>query len=115
MSARDELATAATATGLVNIGPHYRQTLRPGEGFVRWAQRVRPGNGLGWIDTWEVWVALSQDNETAERWLDTNLAAVVAAVETEATVTGVSANVLGLGGSNNTNGIIITAARGSAD
>jgi hypothetical protein len=114
MSARAEIAAALTATGVVHVTDYYRQTLKPGQGFVRWARQDRSDNRLGRIDTWEVWVALSQDNAAAEQWLDAHLAELVAAFDTEATVTEVTANELALGPTT-VNGIVLSGARAAGN
>lgn len=77
---RQEIAQAATVPGVVNCTPRYRQSLKPGDEFVKLGQRVRASNGFGYIDTWQVWLALPQDIGAAEKWIDDHLDALVAAL-----------------------------------
>lgn len=69
-TARLEIAAAASTVEGITVTPNYRQALTQGQGFVRLAHRDRPENGFGWIDTWQVWVALSQDIASAEQFLE---------------------------------------------
>lgn len=110
MSARDELADALTATGVARVSPYYRQSMRPGDGCIRWGGSARDDSGLGVIVTWQAWIALPQDTATAEKWLDQHLPDLIAALNTEATVTNAEPAELVLG-TNAINGLIIEAAR----
>lgn len=110
--ARVDIAAAATASG-VDVSPDYRQTLQPYAGFVKWSGRNRDDSGFGWIDVWQVWLALPQDVRTAEQWLGEHLAPLVAAVDAELVVTTVSPAELVLDASK-TNGLIIEGTRASA-
>lgn len=107
MSARDDIASAVTATTLVNVTPFYRQSLKPFDGFVKWSGRTIGSNGLGWMDTWQVWLALSQDVKAAEEWLETNLGTLVEALHTEVIVTSVAPAELIVGDGASVNGLIL--------
>lgn len=111
--ARDDIAVAATTVPGVQVYADYRQTLAPYTGFVKWNGRNRDDSSLGWMDSWQVWLALPQDVPTAEQWLAENLGDLIAAVDTEVVVTGATPAELVLGGST-TNGLIIEGTRASA-
>lgn len=110
MTSRADIAAAMTATGVVNVTGAYRQTLKPGEGMVRWAGTSQASNRFGWVTTWQVWIALPQDVAAAEVWVDANMAALVDAANNEMTVTQVSPQQLALGDTL-TNGLIIEGGR----
>lgn len=113
MSVRDDIAAAASQTADVEIVSYYRQTLTSGYGFVKWARRDRDDSGLGWIDTWQVWVGLPQDVKASEKWLEGHLAELVSNVDEELVVTVVSPAELVLDGGS-TNGLIIEGTRSAA-
>jgi hypothetical protein len=104
---RDQLAAAATLDGTTRIAPRYRQSLQTGDGFVRRGQRVRDGKRTGWLDTWEIWVAIPADRAAAEDWLDAHLDDLIAAVWPVLLVTQATPNELVLG-PNTVNGLVIT-------
>lgn len=110
MTARSEIAAAASLAGVVNVTPYYRQSLKTGDGFVRFASQARSSNGFGWMKTWEVWVAVPQDVEAAEKWLETNLQPLIDRLDTELIVTGAAPAELVLG-TTTANGLIVTGAR----
>lgn len=108
MSTRDDLAAALTGTGEVRVTSHYRPSIKPGEGFIKWGGRTRDDSALGWLDTWEAWVGLSNDVATAETWLEANTQTLIDALEVEAVVTAAEPVELVLG-KNIINGLILTA------
>jgi hypothetical protein len=86
---RATLAVATSITteaGPVNVTP-YRRNLTPLEGFVHFVRRVRPPNGLGWMDTWQIWICLYQDAAASEEWLDANLPDLLDALRPHLVVT----------------------------
>ena len=109
MTAREEIAAAATIDGLTNVTPYYRQTLTARQGFVRLVSRVRGDNGFGWIDTWQIWLALEQDVVKTEKWLEQHLSDLMAAVDQELVVTSAAPMELGL--STVVPGLIIAGTR----
>lgn len=115
MSARTDIATAASTVAGVNVTPNYRQDLGPGQGFVRFEARTRSSNGAGFMNTWQVWLALPQDLVTAETWLEANIDALVDAVSTAMVVTTVTPNELVLGAGNKINGVVIEGARSARE
>lgn len=84
---RTAIAAAVNAVEGVNVTAYRRQQLTPYEGFVHLVRRVKPGNRLGWMDTWQVWIALPQDVAAAEAWTDTALPALLEAADDELIVT----------------------------
>lgn len=113
MSTRADIATAASAVDGVNVTADYRQTLKVGEGFVKWNGRVVDDSGLGWMDTWQVWLAVPQARAAGEAWLTEHLDALLAALDEELIVTAALAADLVLG-STTTNGLIIEGTRPAA-
>jgi hypothetical protein len=109
---RAEIAAAATLIEGVNVSPYYRQSLKPGDGFVRLGQRGRDGSGIGFLDTWEIWLALSQDVLTAEQWLEDNLDDLLVSLHSAMYVTTVTPTelVIGTGGAS-IPGVIIAGTR----
>lgn len=111
--ARTAIAAAASTVTGVKCTPYYRQSLKPGDACVRLLVRTKAVNGFGFVDTWQVWLALPQDVATAEKWLDEHGAALLEALKPEfiggiQTVTPAEL-VLGTGAS--TNGVIYQGAR----
>lgn len=113
MGVREDLAAAASTVTGVTVAAEYRQSLTPYFGFVKWGSRVRDDSGLGWMDTWQVWIALPQDVKTAEAWLSEHLAELIAAIDDELVVTTVIPADLVLEGGS-TNGLIIEGTRPAA-
>lgn len=109
MTARQEIAAAATIDGLTNVTPNYRQTLKPYEGFVRLVSRELGDNGFWWMDTWQIWIALEQDIPKNEKWLEDHLNDLMAAAGTAFNVTSAAPMELGL--STVVPGLIIAGTR----
>lgn len=107
---RADIAAAANQIDGLNIVGHYRQHLKPRDGFVKWNGRTPDDSGLGWIDTWQVWVVLAQDVKAAEEWIAANVAPLIAAVQDEIVVTGAIPAELLLG-NKTVNGLIIEGTR----
>lgn len=108
---RQDIANAFVFVSAVTVSAGYVQTLAPYSGLVKWNGRARDDTGLGFIDTWQVWVALPQDVFTAEQWIADHLDELIEAVSTELLVTNCTLAELVLGAST-TNGLIIEGARG---
>ncbi|MBS2939586.1 hypothetical protein KDN32_17745 [Nocardioides sp. J2M5] len=111
MAARADIAAAASTVVGLDIAAEYRQSLQPFTGFVKWNGLNRDDSGLGWIDTWQVWVALPQDVKAAEQWIATHLRDLLVALADELYVTTATPADLVLEGGS-TNGLIIEGARG---
>lgn len=110
MTTREEIAAAANSVAGLNVSAYFRQSLKTGDGFVRLASRVRGDNGFGWIDTWEVWVALPQDVLAGEKWLETNLQDLMDSLDEELVVTSAAPADLALPQAT-VNGLIVAGTR----
>lgn len=112
MTTRTEIAVAASLAGVTNVTPTYRQSLKPGDGFVELLSRARGDNGFGWVDTWGVWIALAQDVKAAEEWLEQHLTVLMESIDASRALdvtTAAPANRV-LGGQVS-NGVSITGTR----
>lgn len=114
MSTRTDLATAATGVAGTNVTGTYRQSLKPLDGFVKWNGRRAGDNGHGWLDDWQIWLALHQDVTTAEAWIAANLQDLIEALDDEMVVTTAVPAELVLG-STSVNGLIIEGSREAGD
>lgn len=111
MSTREDIATRATIAGVTKVTPFYRQSLKPGDGFVEFAGKVRGDNGFGWIDTWNVWIAVPQDVEAAERWLEEHMQDVIDEVDIRELIVTTAGPSNRLLGGQVVNGLVITGTR----
>jgi hypothetical protein len=108
---RADLAAAANALlGANRVAPYYRSSARPGDGWISFARRDRDDTGLGFMDRWEIRVALAQDLETAEKWIDDNADDLANAVAEHLVITAVIAVTLVMD-TGNIPGIIIEGVR----
>lgn len=112
MSTRQELAAAAATVDGINCTPYYRQSLKARDAFVRLAKRT-PDPAIGFTDTWQVWVALSQDVKAAEQWLEDHLDELAAALSSEMTVTSITPTEFSLAGVPSVNGVVVEGDRGA--
>lgn len=110
MTAREDLATAASSVAGLKVTPYYRQNLTTGNGFVRLAARNRPSNGLGWLDTWEIWIAAPSDVEASEKWIEAKQDALLAALEAEMLIGSLTPSDLVVG-TTTTPGIVVSGVR----
>jgi hypothetical protein len=113
MSAALRAAFAAAANGVLGdkrCAPYYRTTTRPGDAWVSFARRDRDDTGFGYMDSWEIRVALSQDLATAEAWVDEHSDDLADAIATELVVTAVVMVTL-VTDTGNTPGLIIEGVR----
>lgn len=115
MSREDRQAIAAAVGSVpgVHCTPNYRQSLKPGDACVRLQVRTRAANGFGFVNTWQVWLALPQDVAAAEDWLDLHGPQIEEALNAEfiGGVRTVTPAELVLGNGNTTNGVIYEGAR----
>lgn len=110
---RAALAAAAATVEGINCTAYYRQSLAPGDAFVRLSSRTRSENGFGFMDTWQIWLALPQDAVAAEKYLDSHVGEITAAISAEVIVTTVTPSELVLG-ANSVNGVIFEGVREDA-
>lgn len=69
MTARDDIAAAASSVDGINVTPYFRQTTQPGQGLVRLDRTDYPDR-LGGIDTWQAVIFLPSDRTAAEKYLE---------------------------------------------
>lgn len=91
---RQTLADAVAAVPGLNCSPTYRQNLKAGEGVVR-LEGVRPdGSGIGFLNVWQILLALPQGIADAETYLDAHLDALLIALDPVLAVTNVQQKTL---------------------
>lgn len=110
MTARADLAAAASTVTGIKVTPYYRQNLTTGNGFVRLAARNKPANGFGWLDTWEIWIAGPSEIEAAEKWIEAKQDALLAALEAEMHINSLTPIDLSIG-TTTTPGIVVSGVR----
>lgn len=110
MTTRTDLATAASSVAGVKVTPYYRQNLTPGNGFVRLGAKNKPSNGFGWLDTWEVWIAVPSNIEDAEKWIESKSGTLLDALEAEMLVQSLTPMELTIG-SITSPGIVVSGVR----
>ena len=81
MSAREELAEAASSVAGVNVTAKWRQTTTPGEGWIRWVRRAPDESRFSRVDEWEICLVMPQQPAAQETWLETVVDDVVDALE----------------------------------
>lgn len=86
MTARDEIAAAASTVAGVECSPFYEFQTTPGQAFVQWVRTEYP-NRLGGEDYWAVIVTLPADPVAAQEWVEQHKGALVAALQGEMVVT----------------------------
>lgn len=89
---RQAIASAASTVDGADVAPYHRQLTRPGDGVVR-KDRVEYPNPFGGVATWQVLVMVPDDLAAAQRYLDDQVPALVAAVQQELAVTSVTPGV----------------------
>lgn len=114
MTTRSDLADAATGVAGTKVSGTYRQSLKPLDGFVKWNGRRAGDNGHGWLDDWQIWLALHQDVVTAEAWIADHLQDLIDALDVELVVTSAVPAELVLG-TTSVNGLIIEGSREAGD
>lgn len=114
MSAAVRAAIAAAANahlGEHRVTPYYRQSTKPGWGWVSLASRDRDDSGFGFMDRYEVRVVLAQEIAQAEAWIDEHSDALVAAIAEELIVTTITPARLPLDQKTTVNALIIEGVR----
>lgn len=86
MTAREEIAAAASTMDGLEISPFYRVVSKPGQGYVEWLRTEYP-NELGGEDYWGVVVMLPTDLAAAQQWIEDNRYAARAALRPALIVT----------------------------
>lgn len=90
MSEADRIAIAAAVTTVegLNCKPYFRQSVKAGDAMVRFDRLIRDQSGFGFINVWQVLLALPQSIAEAEKYLEEKLSLALAAVEPELVITG---------------------------
>lgn len=81
MSARTELAAAASTVVGVNVSAKWRQTTTPGEGWIRWARRSPDESGFSRVDEWQICVVMPQQPDQMEAFIDSKIDPVIDALD----------------------------------
>lgn len=68
MSAREEIAAAASAADEVDCSPYYLLLSKPGQAYVEWLRDESPGFGAE--EYWGVIVCLPNDTKAAQQWVE---------------------------------------------
>lgn len=81
MSAEDRqvLAAAANTVSGLNVSEYYRQSFKAGDGAVQIVSGTVPSK-FDRMNTWRVYVAISQDVKTAEKWIDAHIKELIDAL-----------------------------------
>ena len=66
--------------------PSYWQISKPGHALVRLDNMTRDLSGFGFMATWQVQIALSQDIGQADQWIDAHAGDLIAALSPEMVV-----------------------------
>lgn len=110
-SLRLGLADAVNAVlGPKRCASYYRSSTRPGDAWISFARLDRDETGFGYMAAWEVRVALPQDLEAAEKWVDDNADDLTEAVAEWLTVTAVVMVTL-VTDQGNTPGVVFEGVR----
>lgn len=70
MSVRADLAAAASTVEGVTVTEKYRQTTKPGDGWVSLGGYNRDESGFSFMDTWEVRIVTPRDLAAADQWIE---------------------------------------------
>lgn len=68
MTAREEIAAAASTADGIECAPFYRVLSKPGQAYVTWLRDESPGFGAE--EYWGVVVCLPQDTAAAQLWVE---------------------------------------------
>lgn len=110
MSVRSELADAANDVEGVNVKPYYRQSTKPGDGWVSLASYDRDDTGFSFMDTWEVRIILHSDLRTAEEWVEDHGDSLIGALSPHLIIMSL-ALVTFVADAGNIPGLLITGVR----
>lgn len=112
LSVRERIASAASNVPVIECEPYYRQSTKTGDACVRFAGQKPDPSGLGWVATWEVWVAIPQPRAEAEKWIENNLDWLLEELAGVMTVTdAIPADLQFDPGGPTVNGLIVRGAR----
>ena len=86
MSARADLAAAASTVAGIKVDPYYRQTTKVGDGWIDDGPITPDDAGFGWLMTWRIRVVTPQDNAGSQKYLEAKGQALVDALKRQLTV-----------------------------
>ena len=108
---RAEIAGAASLVAGVHVKPYYRQTTKPGDGWVSLQRSDRDESGFGFMDRWAVTLVLPQDVKAAEDWMDSHIEQLAEALKDYLIVTAFVPAALRMD-SGEVNGLVVEGTRG---
>lgn len=86
MSVRVEIADAASTVDGITAHPYFKQGSHPGHTFVR-IDRIEYPNPFGGVCFWSVIVVLPSDMEQAEKFIETKVPLIRAAIDPHLAIT----------------------------
>ena len=89
-SVRESLADAASTVDGISVTPYFRQSTKPGDGYVRLDRTNRDSTGFGFINVWQVLIILPGDLAGAEKFLEARVEALLEALNEEVIVISVT-------------------------
>lgn len=107
---REAIAAAANTVAGLNVSPYYRQSFKANDGAVQ----IASGTVTSKFDrmaTWRVYVALSQDVKTAEKWIDEHIQELLDALWPELVITTWAPQELVAPDGNSVNGLYVEGNR----
>jgi hypothetical protein len=72
VTAREDIAAAASTVDGIEVFPEYEHVTTPGQGYVTWLRTEYP-NTLGGEDYWGIVITLPPDTAAAQAWVAENL------------------------------------------
>lgn len=78
---RQEIADAVNTIAGLNCTPRYRQNIKAGQAMIRFERATRDSSGFGFVDVWQVVLALPQQLSAAETFVDDHLDELLVALE----------------------------------
>lgn len=96
MTARDDIARAASAVDGISAHPYYVQATQAGTAYLQ-LDRIEYPNPFGGVCFWNLVVLLPQDLASAEKYIELNVPLVVEAISQHMVVTSVRPQQLNTG------------------
>jgi hypothetical protein len=110
MTARDELAAAASTIDGITVTAGFRQVTAPGDGFVQRSTIATDPSGFGWLQTWRIFVCAGQDMAAAEAFYDEHAAQLLTALRRQLLDLALEPQEL-VYGTATTNALVLTGTR----
>ena len=93
MSAREEIAAAASTVDGVECTPFYRGAGEVGAGYVEWSRSEWP-NRFGAVDFWSVVIVVPSEPDAAEHWVEDHRQALYDGISEALIVTTISPSLV---------------------